>query len=130
MPWLCYFLHAEIPFGLVVDVPPLPAGSILFSSRFFMNHLRRLGLASFFFLGLGLLSGTLPRSATGWTPTTAAATALVCYCIGLILALVAFMQSRRGQSLDGGTKFLARGPLALITIGVLIFFLRAMTGWW
>jgi hypothetical protein len=27
-----------------------------------MNHLRKLGLASFFFLGLGLLSGALPRS--------------------------------------------------------------------
>jgi hypothetical protein len=38
------------------------------------------------------------------------------------------MQSRRGQSLDGLTKFLARAPLALVTIGVLIFFLRAMIG--
>jgi hypothetical protein len=38
------------------------------------------------------------------------------------------MQSRRGQSLDGTTKFLARAPLALVTIGVLIVFLRAMTG--
>ena len=93
-----------------------------------MNHLRKLGLASFFFLGLGLLCGALPRSA-GWTPPTAAIFSLICYCIGLILALVAFMQSRRGQSLDGVTKFLARGPLALVTIGVLFFFLRAMTGW-
>jgi hypothetical protein len=93
-----------------------------------MNHLRRLGLASFFFLGLGLLIGALPRSETGWTPQTAATVSLICYCIGLILALIAFMQSRRGQSLDGVTKFLARGPLALVTIGVLIFFLRAMTG--
>jgi hypothetical protein len=92
-----------------------------------MNHLRKLGLASFFFLGLGLVSGALPRSATGWTPRTATV-ALTCYCIGLILALIAFMQSRRGQSLDGVTKFLARAPLALVTIGVLIFFLRAMTG--
>jgi integral membrane sensor domain MASE1 len=81
-----------------------------------------------FFLGLGLVSGALPRSATGWTPRTAATVALTCYCIGLILALIAFMQSRRGQSLDGVTKFLARAPLALVTIGVLIFFLRAMTG--
>jgi hypothetical protein len=39
------------------------------------------------------------------------------------------MQSRRGQSLDGTTKFLARAPLALVTIGVVIVFLRAMTGW-
>jgi hypothetical protein len=93
-----------------------------------MNHLRRLGLASFFFLGLGLLTGALPRSETGWTTQTAATVSLICYCIGLILALIAFMQSRRGQSLDGVTKFLARGPLALVTIGVLIFFLRAMTG--
>jgi hypothetical protein len=91
-----------------------------------MNHLRKLGLASFFLLGLGLLSGA---SATGWTPQTAAAIALICYCIGLILALLAFMQSRRGESLDGVTKFLARAPLALVTIGILIFFLRAMTGW-
>jgi hypothetical protein len=46
----------------------------------------------------------------------------------LVLALTAFMQSRRGQSLDGTTKFLARTPLAIVTIGVLIVFLRAMTG--
>jgi hypothetical protein len=94
-----------------------------------MNHLRRIGLASLFFLGLGLLSGAVHRSPTGWTPQTAATVAVSCYCIGLILALVAFMQSRRGQSLDGVTKFLARAPLALVTIGVLFFFLRAMTGW-
>ena len=94
-----------------------------------MNHLRKLGLASFLFLGLGLLSGALPRSTTGWTPQTAATVALSCYGIGLVLALIAFMQSRRGQSLDGVTKFLARTPLAIVTIGVLIFFLRAMTGW-
>jgi hypothetical protein len=42
--------------------------------------------------------------------------------------LIAFMQSRRGQSLDGTTKFIARMPLALVTIGVLILFLRAMSG--
>jgi hypothetical protein len=72
---------------------------------------------------------SLPGSVTGWTPQTADTISLVCYCAGLILALIAFMQSRRGQSLDGLTKFLARGPLALITIGVLIIFLRAMTGW-
>ncbi len=59
----------------------------------------------------------------------AATIALICYAIGLILALIAFMKSRRGQSLDGMTKFLARAPFALVTIGVLIFFLRAMTGW-
>ena len=94
-----------------------------------MNHLRKIGLASFLFLGLGKLAGSLPGSVTGWTPQTAATIALVCYCAGLILALIAFMQSRRGQSLDGLTKFLARGPLALITIGVLVIFLRAMTGW-
>jgi hypothetical protein len=94
-----------------------------------MNHLRKLGLASFLFLGLGLVSGALPGSVTGWTPQTSAAVAMSCYGVGLILALVAFMQSRRGQSLDGVTKFLARAPLALVTIGVLIFFLRAMMGW-
>lgn len=93
-----------------------------------MNHLRRLGLASFLFLGLGLLSGALPPSVTGWTPRTAVTAAVICYLVGLVLALIAFMQSRRGQSLDGTTKFLARTPLALVTIGVLIFFLRAMTG--
>lgn len=93
-----------------------------------MNHLRKLGLASFFFLGLGLLGGSLSRSTTGWTPQTAAIFSLICYCIGLVLALIAFMQSRRGQSLDGVTKFLARAPLGIVTIGVLIFFLRAMTG--
>ena len=94
-----------------------------------MNYLRKLGVASFFFLGLGVVSGALPGSATGLTPQTAATIALICYCIGLILALIAFMQSRRGQSLDGVTKFLSRAPLALVTIGVLIFFLRAMIGW-
>jgi hypothetical protein len=75
------------------------------------------------------LTGALPSSTTGWTPATAATIALSCYGVGLILALIAFMQSRRGQSLDGATKFLARGPLALVTIGVLIIFLRAMIGW-
>jgi len=93
-----------------------------------MNHLRKLGLASFFFLGLGLVSGALSSSMTGWTPQTAVTVAVTCYAVGLVLALVAFMQSRRGQSLDGATKFIARAPLALVTIGVLIFFLRAMTG--
>jgi hypothetical protein len=91
-----------------------------------MNHLRKLGIASFVLLGLGLVIGALPRSATGWTPQTAATLALICYGIGLILALIAFMQSRRGQSLDSTTKFLTRAPLALVTIGVLFFFLRAM----
>ena len=94
-----------------------------------MNHLRKFGLASFVFLGLGLLSGALLPTGVGWTPQTAVTIALICYGIGLILALVVFMQSRRGQSLDGVTKFLARAPLALVTIGVLFFFLRAMTGW-
>ena len=92
-----------------------------------MNHLRKLGLASFFFLGLSLAIGALLGSATGWSPRLAITSALICYGVGLILALVAFMQSRRGRSLDGGTKFLARAPLALVTIGVLIVFLRAMT---
>jgi hypothetical protein len=95
-----------------------------------MNHLRKLGLASFFLLGLGLVIGALPRSATSWNPKTAAILALTCYCIGLILALIAFMASRRGHPHNSLTKFLARGPLALVAIIVLIFFLRAMTGWW
>ena len=93
-----------------------------------MNHLRKLGLAAFCFLGLGVVSGAMAGPTMGWTPQTAALIAVICYCIGLVLALIAFMQSRRGQSLDGTTKFLARAPLALVTIGVLIFFLRAMTG--
>jgi hypothetical protein len=93
-----------------------------------MNHLRKLGLASFLFLGLGLLCGKTSGSALGWTPSTALTVTLICYAAGLVLALIAFMQSRRGQSLDGTTKFLARAPLALVTIGVLIFFLRAMAG--
>ena len=93
-----------------------------------MNHLRKLGLASFFFLGLGLLTGAIDPSGMGWTPRTAVTLALVCYGVGLILALLAFMQSRRGQSLDSATKFLARAPLALVTIGVLILFFRAVTG--
>jgi hypothetical protein len=93
-----------------------------------MNHLRKLGLASFLFLGLGLFCGKTSGSALGWTPSTALTVTLICYAVGLVLGLIAFMQSRRGQSLDGTTKFLARAPLALVTIGVLIFFLRAMIG--
>ncbi len=93
-----------------------------------MNHLRNFGLASFLFLGLGLVSGAVPPSAVGWTPDTAATIALACYCVGLVLALIVFMQSRRGQNLDSTTKFLARAPLALVAIGVLIFFLKMMTG--
>lgn len=93
-----------------------------------MNHLQKLGLASFFFLGLGLASGSLARSFFGGKPETGVVLALACYAIGLVLALIAFMQSRRGQSLDGVTKFIARAPLGLVTLGVLYFFLRAMTG--
>ncbi len=93
-----------------------------------MNHLQKLGLASFLFLGLGIASRAVPETNAGWNPQTAVAVALVCLGIGLVLALIAFMQSRRGQSLNGPTKFLARGPLALVTIVVLILFLRAMTG--
>jgi hypothetical protein len=93
-----------------------------------MNHLRKLGLASFLFLGLGLLAGAFPRTPTGGNPEILVVVALIFYAIGLVLALIAFMKSRRGQSLDGMTKFLARAPLGLVTIGVLIFFLRAMTG--
>ncbi len=91
-----------------------------------MNHLQKLGLASFFFLGLGIASGAVPQSTAKWSPQTAVAVALI--CLGLVLALIAFMQSRKGQSLNGPTKFLARAPLALVAIVVLIFFLRAMTG--
>ncbi|CAN5781337.1 hypothetical protein BH20VER1_BH20VER1_24770 [soil metagenome] len=93
-----------------------------------MNHLQKLGLASLFFLLLGLASGAVTRLTPGWTPQTAVVVALVCYAIGLVFALMAFMQSRRGQSLNGPTKFLARAPLALVAIVILIFFLRAMTG--
>jgi uncharacterized membrane protein YqjE len=93
-----------------------------------MNHLQKLGLASFLFLGLGLLCGKTSWAAERWSPSTALSVTLACYAIGLVLALIAFIRSRRGQSLDGTTKFLARAPLALITIGVLIIFLRAMTG--
>ena len=93
-----------------------------------MNHISKVGLASFIFLALGLLSGVLLPSAGAGNPQTAVIVALLCYGIGLVLALLAFMKSRRGQSLDATTKFLARGPLALVTIGVLIFFLRAMIG--
>ena len=70
----------------------------------------------------------VPQSTAGWSPRTAVAVVLICYGIGLVLALVAFMQSRKGQSLNGLTKFFARAPLALVAIVVLIFFLRAMTG--
>ncbi len=94
-----------------------------------MNHLRKIGLASLFLLAVGLLAGAVRSPVVGWTPQAAMTVALVCYGLGLVLGLLAFMQSRRGQSLDGTTKFLARAPLALVTVGVLILFLRAMTGW-
>jgi hypothetical protein len=94
-----------------------------------MNHLRKLGLASFLFLGLGLFFGTSWGRGPAPAGSTTLAITLICYSVGLVLALIAFMQSRRGQSLDGTTKFLARAPLGLVTIGVLIVFLRAMTGW-
>ena len=93
-----------------------------------MNHLRKIGLASFLFLALGLCAGAFAPLVFGATADTAFIIALICHGIGLVLALVAFMQSRRGQSLDGVTKFLARGPLGLVTLIVLFFFLRAMTG--
>jgi hypothetical protein len=97
-----------------------------------MNHLQKVGLASFVFLGLGLLLGRMSGggpAGAGWSPSTALTVTLICYAVGLVLALIAFMKSRRGQSLDGTTKFLARAPLAIVTIGVLIVFLRAMMGW-
>jgi hypothetical protein len=94
-----------------------------------MNHLRKLGLASFLFLGLGLFCGTSGARGFAAAGSTALTVTLICYAVGLVLALMTFMQSRRGQSLDGTTKFIARAPLALVTIGVLIVFLRAMTGW-
>jgi hypothetical protein len=92
-----------------------------------MNHLKKLGLASFFFLAVGIASGAVPQPTAGWDPQTALAVASICLGIGLVLALVAFMQSRKGQSLNGPTKFLARAPLALVAVVVLLFFLRAMT---
>jgi uncharacterized membrane protein SirB2 len=69
-----------------------------------MNHLRKLGLASFFFLGLGVLSGQIPGRSDG-TWQTAVLIAVICYCIGLVLALIAFMQSRRGQVSTGQRNF-------------------------
>ena len=95
-----------------------------------MNHLRKIGLASFVFLGLGFLGGALPPSAIGWSAQSAALISVVCYCVGLVLALIAFMQSQRGHTHNGTTKFFARGPFALVAIIALIFFLRAITGWW
>lgn len=94
-----------------------------------MNHLSKIGLASLLFLFTGLVAGALPRSMTGWSPRSAMTVALVSYGFGLVLALLAFMQSRRGQSLNGTTMFLARAPLALVALGVLVLFLRAMAGW-
>ena len=93
-----------------------------------MNHLRKLGLAAFLFLGLGLFFGAFGIGGLAAAGSTALTVTLICYAVGLVLALIAFMRSRRGQSLDGMTKFLARAPLGIITIGVLIVFLRAMTG--
>ena len=75
-----------------------------------MNHLRKLGLASFFFFGLGVVSGAISPSTIGWTPQTAITIALICYCIGLVLALIAFMQSRRGQNLDGNNEISRSRP--------------------
>ena len=93
-----------------------------------MNHLRKQGLASFLFLGLGLFFGISRVWGPAAAGTNAVTLAVVCFTVGVVLALIAFMRSQRGQSLDGTTKFLARGPLAIITIGVLIVFLKAMMG--
>ncbi len=93
-----------------------------------MNHLQKLGLSSFLFLGLGVAAPALLRLFVSGAPDTGVVAALACYTIGLVLALIAFMRSRRGQSLNGATKFFARAPLGLVTIGVLYFFLRAMIG--
>ena len=112
---------------VLIVAPPCPDRGHRISS-WSMNHLQKLGLASFFFLGLGLANGAVPHSTAGWSPQTAVVVALICYAIGLVLALLAFMRSQKGQSLNGPTKFLARAPLALVAIVVLIFFLRAMTG--
>ncbi len=93
-----------------------------------MNHLRKVGLASFLFLGLGLVAGAVPPASIGWSASTAVLISVACYVIGLVLALIAFMQSRRSESRNGTTLFLGRGPLALVAIIVLLFFLRAYTG--
>ena len=93
-----------------------------------MNHLRKSGLASFVFLGLGLWFGASGVAGPAAAGSTGLTVTLVCYVVGLVLALIAFMRSRRGRSLDGTTKFLSRAPLAIVTIGILIVFLRAMTG--
>ena len=45
-----------------------------------MNHLRKLGLASFLFLGLGLFCGTV-GARLGWTPSTALTVTLICYAV-------------------------------------------------
>jgi hypothetical protein len=79
-----------------------------------MNHLRKLGLASFLFLGLGLFCGT----SGAWGPAAAGSTALtvtlICYAVGLVLALIAFMQSRRARASMGRRNFLLarRWPLS------------------
>jgi ABC-type uncharacterized transport system permease subunit len=70
-----------------------------------MNHPQKLGLASFVFLGLGMASGAVRQSTAGWIPQAAIAVAALCYGIGLILALIAFMQSRKGQSLTARPSF-------------------------
>ena len=93
-----------------------------------MNHLRKVGLAAFLFLGLGLLAGAISPRSIGWSARTAAFVSVACYVVGLVLALLAFMQSRRTESRNGTTLFLGRGPLALVAIIVLVFFLRAYTG--
>ncbi|MEP6974159.1 MAG: hypothetical protein ABI787_03315 [Spartobacteria bacterium] len=93
-----------------------------------MNHLRKVGLASFLFLGLGLLAGAVPPAAVGWSAQTAGIVSVACYVIGLVLALIAFMQSRRNEPRNGTTLFLGRGPLGLVALIVLYFFLRAYAG--
>ena len=50
-----------------------------------MNHLRKLGLASFFFLGLGMISGAMPGSTMGGTPQTAIMTGRCCAGYSLLL---------------------------------------------
>lgn len=82
-----------------------------------MNHLRKLGLASFRFLGLGLFCGTAGVR-LGWTPSTALTVNADLLRRRTGAGAHRFHAIAPGQSLNGTTK-LNRFPLPRDSWGLL-----------
>ena len=96
-----------------------------------MKSLRTTGILSFVFFGIALfgrqVAGVLfPGQDPAGEGMMTGLVAIGALIVALVLALVAFTRARKKENLDGVTKFIARAPLALIALGVLVVFLRAM----